>query len=126
MSRGLFIFILLLSASRLLAQNDLKLWYNKPARNWNEALPIGNGRLGAMIFGNAESELLQLNESSLWSGGPTNTNPNPLAPSYLDDVRKALKNEDYKLADELAKKFGDRFAPPDLLRDKVTKGEFLT
>jgi len=109
MSRGLFLFILLLSASRLLAQNDLKLWYDKPARNWNEALPIGNGRLGAMIFGNAESELLQLNESSLWSGGPANTNPNPLAPTYLDDVRKALKNEDYKLADELAKKLHGLF-----------------
>src|SRR5690242_3048193 len=58
------------------AQSDLKLWYNQPARNWNEALPIGNGRLGAMIFGGVKDELIQLNEATLWSGGPVNTNPN--------------------------------------------------
>jgi alpha-L-fucosidase 2 len=93
----------------LFAQTDLKLWYDKPARNWNEALPIGNGRLGAMIFGNQDAELIQLNESSLWSGGPINRNPNPMAPDYLDDIRKALKEEDYKRADELAKKLQGLF-----------------
>ena len=52
------------------AQQDLKLWYNKPAAVWTEALPVGNGRLGAMVFGGVEEELIQLNESTLWSGGP--------------------------------------------------------
>lgn len=104
------IFLLLIfNTTCLFAQSDLKLWYDKPARNWNEALPIGSGRLGAMIFGNPESELIQLNESSLWSGGPVNRNPNPMAPTYLDDIRNALKNEDYKLADELAKKLHGLF-----------------
>ena len=48
----------------------LKLWYKQPASNWNEALPVGNGRLGAMIFGTADDELLQLNENTLYSGDP--------------------------------------------------------
>src|SRR6478609_635094 len=92
-----------------IAQNDLKLWYKQPARNWNEALPIGNGRIGAMVFGGVEKELIQLNEETLWSGGPVNRNPNPEAVKYLPQVRKALENEDYKLAEELTKKIQGPF-----------------
>src|SRR5215472_4048934 len=51
-------------------ENDTLLWYNQPAREWLEALPIGNGRLGAMVFGGVSEEKLQLNESTLWAGGP--------------------------------------------------------
>ena len=109
MLKRILIFVLSFSTTCLFAQNELKLWYDKPARNWNEALPIGNGRLGAMIFGNIENELIQLNESSLWSGGPVNTNPNPTAPQFLDDIRKALKEENYELADGLAKKLHGLF-----------------
>jgi alpha-L-fucosidase 2 len=69
---------------------DLVLWYDHPAKDWNEALPIGNGRLGAMIFGRAANELIQLNEQTLWTGGPANLNPNPDAPNYLQPVRDAL------------------------------------
>nr|WP_226905004.1 glycoside hydrolase family 95 protein [Pedobacter schmidteae] len=54
------------------ADATLKLWYNRPAANWNEALPIGNGRLGAMVFGDPAKEQLQLNEETVWSGGPNN------------------------------------------------------
>ena len=50
--------------------NDLHLWYRQPAQQWVEALPIGNGRLGAMVFGGLAHERLQLNEDTLWSGGP--------------------------------------------------------
>lgn len=85
------------------AQSNLKLWYNKPAASWNEALPIGNGRLGAMIFGNVSDELIQLNESTLWSGGPANTNPNPTAIRFLPEIRKALFAGDYTKAEELSK-----------------------
>ncbi|MCX6926351.1 MAG: glycoside hydrolase N-terminal domain-containing protein, partial [Verrucomicrobia bacterium] len=49
---------------------DLKLWYDKPAAQWVEALPVGNGRLGAMVFGGVDQERLQLNEGTLWAGGP--------------------------------------------------------
>jgi alpha-L-fucosidase 2 len=66
------------------------LWYRQPAKDWNEALPVGNGRLSAMLFGRPEQELMQLNESSLWTGGPANLNPNPAAPTYLPEVRRLL------------------------------------
>ena len=65
---------------------------------------MGNGRLGAMVFGKVDEELLQLNESTLWSGGPVNPNPNPTAPTYLPPIRKALDEENYELATTLTKK----------------------
>ena len=68
----------------------LTLHYNKPAAAWTDALPIGNGRLGAMVFGRPEQELLQLNEATLWSGGPVATNINPGAFEALGQVRSAL------------------------------------
>ena len=49
---------------------DLKLWYRQPAEEWMQALPLGNGRLGAMVFGGVEGERIQLNEDTLWAGGP--------------------------------------------------------
>lgn len=70
--------------------NRYTLWYNKPAKDWNEALPIANGRLGAMIFGRPDAELIQLNEQTLWTGGPVNLNPNPEAVKYLQPVRDEL------------------------------------
>lgn len=79
-----------LSLSLAAQKKNLVLWYNQPAKVWNEALPIGNGRLGAMIFGRPAEELIQLNEQSLWTGGPVNFNPNPGAPKYLQPVRDAL------------------------------------
>jgi alpha-L-fucosidase 2 len=85
--------------------NNTKLWYNKPANHWVEALPIGNGRIGAMVFGGVEKELLQLNESTLWSGGPVKTKVNTASVDYLPQVRKALLEEqDYQKANELTKK----------------------
>ncbi len=93
------------------AQNDLTLWYDKPAEVWTEALPLGNGRLGAMVFGKVDEELIQLNESSLWSGGPVKTNVNPQAASYLPLIREALlKDEDYAKANELTKKMQGVFS----------------
>ena len=87
------------------AQQNEKLWYRQPARIWTEAVPVGNGRLGAMIFGKISEELVQLNESTLWSGGPVPTNINPDAPTYLPRIREALLNEeDYAKALPLVKK----------------------
>ena len=57
-------------------ENDLKLWYDEPAEHWVEALPVGNGRLGAMVFGGTSSERIQLNEETVWAGQP-NINANP-------------------------------------------------
>ncbi|WP_022822894.1 glycoside hydrolase family 95 protein [Hymenobacter norwichensis] len=100
---GGLIMSLLSSVSQ--AQQNLTLWYKEPAATWTEALPVGNGRLGAMVFGRVNEELLQLNESSLWSGGPANLNPNPTAASYLPQIQQALLQEDYKKAEELCHKF---------------------
>lgn len=86
-------------------ENKLKLWYNKPAEKWVEALPVGNGKIGAMIYGGVENELLQLNESTLWSGGPVKKDVNPDAKNYLPKLREALlENEDYTTANQLSKK----------------------
>lgn len=66
------------------------LWYNKPAADWNEALPVGNGRIGGMIFGRPTDELIQLNEDSVWSGGFRYRN-NPKAYANLDKMRSLIK-----------------------------------
>ena len=84
--------------------NRYTLWYNKPAKDWNEALPIGNGRLGAMIFGRPDAELIQLNEQTLWTGGPVNLNPNPEAVNYLQSVREELFRDSIGKAVRLLRK----------------------
>ncbi|MGP4041129.1 glycoside hydrolase family 95 protein [Gracilibacillus sp. D59] len=79
-----------------------KLWYKNPANNWNEALPIGNGRLGGMVFGQVENEKIQLNEDSVWYGGPRDRlNPDALA--NLQVIRGLLADGRLKEAEELAK-----------------------
>lgn len=93
--------LMLLSQVVVSQKKDYVLWYNKPAKDWNEALPLGNGRLGAMVFGRPINELIQLNEQSLWSGGPVNLNPNPTAKNYLQPVRNALFNDSVNVAVKL-------------------------
>jgi len=81
--------------------STLTLLYRRPAAQWVEALPIGNGRLGAMVFGGVERERVQLNEDSLWSGGPRDWN-NPKAPQVLAEVRRLIAEEKYVEADRAA------------------------
>lgn len=80
-----------------------KLWYDKPAKQWVEALPVGNGRLASMVFGDPSQEKLQLNEATFWSGGPCR-NDNPDGPKVLDSIRYYLFNGNYKRAQILADK----------------------
>ena len=80
---------------------DLKLWYSAPAHKWEEALPVGNGRLGAMVFGNPISELIQLNENTIWAGSP-NRNDNPNALEALQKVRQLIFDGRYIEAQDLA------------------------
>lgn len=82
---------------------DLKLWYKQPAAIWTEALPVGNGRLGAMVFGGVDEELLQLNEATLWTGGPVKTNVNPEAKDWLPKIREAIFKGDYEQASKLTR-----------------------
>ena len=69
--------------------NTERLWYDKPASIWLEALPIGNGRLGGMIYGGPQTDEIQLNEDSFWSGGPHNNNSSTSA-KYLEQVRNLI------------------------------------
>ena len=80
----------------------MKLSYHEPAKRWTEALPVGNGRLGAMVFGGVEEELLQLNEETLWSGSKTDWN-NPGAAGIIPQMQEAVRLEQYDRADELCK-----------------------
>ena len=91
------------------AAADLTLHYDQPAAVWTEALPVGNGRLGAMVFGRPGNELLQLNEASLWSGGPVAKNLNPGAFAALGEVRAALARDDYAGAYALSRKLQGRY-----------------
>src|SRR3982750_4080015 len=77
------------------------LWYRAPAANWNEALPVGNGRLGAMVFGGVVNERLQLNEDTLWAGAPYDP-VNPEAKDALPEVRRLLVAGQYSEAARLA------------------------
>ena len=81
---------------------DYTLWYNQPASIWEEALPIGNGRMGAMVFGNPFHECIQINEESLWAGEPLNSN-NPKAAQNLDKIRELILNHDFSAAYKLSK-----------------------
>jgi alpha-L-fucosidase 2 len=81
---------------------DLKLWYNSPSGNtWENAMPIGNGRLGAMIYGNVVKETIQLNEHTVWSGSP-NRNDNPLALDSLAVIRQLIFDGKQKEAERIA------------------------
>ena len=86
-----------------------------PATLFEEAFPMGNGRIGATLYGGVSKERVMLNESTLWTGGPVDPNMNPEAYTHLPAVREALFNEDYELADQLVKKmqgkFSESFAP---------------
>ena len=79
---------------------ELKLWYEKPATRWVEALPVGNGRLGAMVFGGTEQERLQLNEGTLWAGGPYDPS-DPQALEALPEARRLIFQGKYGAAHDL-------------------------
>jgi len=81
-------------------QQALCLWYRRPARQWVEALAIGNGRLGAMVFGGVDRERLQLNEDTLWAGGPYDPN-NPEALDALPEARRLIAEGEYSEATKL-------------------------
>jgi len=81
-------------------RNDQQLYYTQPANEWEEALPIGNGRIGAMVFGSISRERLQLNEDTLWSGFPRDTN-NYEALRYLKQSRELIAAGKYAEAEAL-------------------------
>lgn len=97
----LFVIVAACSAAKLMAapvgDDPLVLWYAKPAVKWVEALPVGNGRLGAMVFGGLNQERLQLNEGTLWAGGPYDP-VNSQAKEALPEVRQLINEGKYREA----------------------------
>lgn len=96
--------LVVIFAQNTVAQGKLNLIYHKPAAQWTDALPVGNGRIGAMIYGDPGKELLQLNESTFWSGGPVDQKIDPAVPLALTKVREVLlQHEDYAGANKLVR-----------------------
>ena len=97
------------------AQSPTKLWFDEPATYFEESLVLGNGKVGASVFGGVESDQIYLNDATLWSGEPVDPHMNPDAYQAIPKIREALGNEDYKLGDklnrELQGKFTESYAP---------------
>ena len=106
----------------------MKLWYNSPAEFFEESMPIGNGRLGALVYGGTDDNVIQFNDITFWTGKPVNRNDDEGAHKWIPEIRKALFNEDYKLADSLQlhvqgnnSQFYQPLATLHILDDNTTK-----
>lgn len=100
----LFIVLAIPACDKKAKEISYHLWYKQPAVEWTDALPVGNGRLGAMVFGNIEKERIQFNEESLWAGVRRNCN-NPLSLEYLSEVQQLLLQDKNNEALILAQKY---------------------
>ena len=102
MKRIILSALLLISQLAVAQQpkDNLSLWYLQPAKDWNEALPVGNGRIGAMVYGSTWNETIQLNEESLWAGCPADGNTESAA--IMPEIQKRLLEGDVAGAVELA------------------------
>ena len=111
----ILLFTFLFSGFNIEAQSSLSLWYDEPANHFEEALVLGNGKMGATVYGGVQSEKICLNDAMLWSGEPFNPNNNPEAYKYVEKVREALREENYALADSLNRylqgAYSQSFAP---------------
>ena len=95
------LLLLLLPLTAQAQQPPMRLWYDRPAQFFEESLPIGNGRLGACIYGGTDDNTLFLNDITLWTGKPVDPRLDADAHQWIPEIRKALFNEDYALADSL-------------------------
>lgn len=99
---SLLLFFCCLACAKTQQEDPLVLWYNEPAENWNEALPVGNGRAGAMVFGGVDKEQLQLNENTLYSGEPSTVFKDiKITPGMFDKVVGLMKARKYDEASDL-------------------------
>ncbi len=104
MKKIYIVLVISILCGKIAAQSSQVLRYNRPADFFEESLVLGNGKMGATVFGGVESDKIYLNDITLWSGEPVNANMNPQAYKNLPAIREVLKNENYKLAEELNKK----------------------
>ncbi len=96
----IFIVLICVVYSLTISADDLKLWYSSPATTWTKALPLGNSRLGVMVYGGTDSEELQLNEETVWGGGP-HRNDNPNALKALPEIRQLVFDGCYREAQDM-------------------------
>jgi len=116
----LAIFTLILASGvTACAGGQMKLWYLKPAREWTEALPVGNGRLGTMVFGGVKTERLQLNEDTVWAGQPIERDRKG-AYEHLAEARRLIFEGKYALGQEIMQR---EFMSPRLIRSYQTLGD---
>ena len=97
----IFILSVIISIASHAQSLPMKLWYDTPGEFFEESLPIGNGKLGALIYGGTEDNMIQFNDITFWTGKPVNRNDDEGAHKWIPEIRKALFNEDYNLADSL-------------------------
>lgn len=120
MKKGIhFLFFWLMSLAAAAQQPDCTLWYAQEANDWNEALPVGNGRLGAMIYGGTAKETVQLNEESLWGGYHNDANAN--AASHLPEIQRLLLEGKISEASALSERY--MRSQPLRIRSYQTFGE---
>lgn len=111
-SKFILLSFLLISIHSLgqVKQPAMRLWYKQPANYFEEALALGNGKIGATVYGGTKTDLIHLNDITLWSGGPVNPYMNPNAYVHFPKVRELLLQENYKAADSLIKKIQGKFS----------------
>ena len=112
MKRSLLVALVTLSGlSTIQAQQpDKTLWYRQPAQYFEESLVLGNGTQGASIFGGVQSDKIFLNDATLWSGEPVRVDSTRKPYQHVPAIQEALKNEDYKGADQLNRKLQGKFS----------------
>lgn len=111
MKKIILSLIALITCYNLFSQNELTLWYDTPSKAWTDALPLGNGRLGAMVYGIPSKDTIQINEDTFWSGSPYQ-NVNPNAKKSLKTIQKHIENGNYIEAQKIALK--------DIIADRKT------
>jgi hypothetical protein len=113
----IFLFIVMLFVCSISFAQSYKLWYDKPAKKWTEALPLGNGRIAAMVYGGTENEIIQFNEETVWTGQPHDY-AHKGAYKFLDEIRGLLfagkQNEAHALAKKefMSQPFGQQTYQP--------------
>ncbi|MEH6680578.1 MAG: glycoside hydrolase family 95 protein [Sediminicola sp.] len=107
---ALISFGLSLGAIHSRAQSKTLLWYDGPAEYFEQSLVLGNGKMGASVFGGVASDKIYLNDATLWSGEPVDPNMNPTAHKSIPSIREALKKGDNKLADSLIRKVQGKYS----------------
>ncbi|WP_347175210.1 glycoside hydrolase family 95 protein [Polaribacter uvawellassae] len=117
----LLLLTILISCKKQIHQNDLKLWYKHPAKDWNEALPLGNGKLGVMVFGNTSNERIQLNDDSLWPADLNWEEPSGTKDD-LNTIRQLLFKGQNDKADAL---YVEKFSNKTVVRSHQTLGDLF-